>query len=34
MEQEKLITQFCKWVATIHSPDQLPTLLRRSFAGL
>ena len=37
MEQEKLITQFCKWVATLHSPDQLPTLLssllRRAVSG-
>src|SRR5262245_23922683 len=28
MEQEKLIAQFCKWVATLHSPSQLPTLLK------
>jgi acetolactate synthase I/II/III large subunit len=37
MEQEKLITQFCKWVATLHSPTQLPTLLssllRRAVSG-
>src|SRR5262245_6643170 len=37
MEQEKLIAQFCKWVATLHSADQLPTLLssllRRAVTG-
>jgi acetolactate synthase-1/2/3 large subunit len=37
MEQEKLIAQFCKWVATLHSPAQLPTLvstlLRRAVSG-
>jgi len=37
MEQEKLITQFCRWVATLHSPNQLPTLLssllRRAVSG-
>lgn len=37
MEQEKLIAQFCKWVTTLHSPDQLPTLLssllRRAVSG-
>ncbi len=37
MEQEKLISQFCKWVATLHSPAQLPTLLssllRRAVSG-
>ncbi|HEU0006915.1 MAG TPA: thiamine pyrophosphate-binding protein [Terriglobia bacterium] len=37
MEQEKLVAQFCKWVATLHSPCQLPTLLstllRRAVSG-
>jgi acetolactate synthase-1/2/3 large subunit len=37
MEQEKLIAQFCKWVATLHSPAQWPTLLssllRRAVSG-
>jgi acetolactate synthase I/II/III large subunit len=37
MEQEKLIAQFCKWVATLHSPAELPallsTLLRRAVSG-
>lgn len=37
MEQAKLISQFCKWVATLHSPAQLPTLLstllRRAVSG-
>jgi thiamine pyrophosphate-dependent acetolactate synthase large subunit-like protein len=37
MEQEKLVAQFCKWVATLHSPAQLPTLvstlLRRAVSG-
>jgi acetolactate synthase I/II/III large subunit len=37
MEQEKLIAQFCKWVATLHAPEQLPTLvsslLRRAVSG-
>jgi len=37
MEQEKLIEQFCKWVATLHSPTELQTLLstllRRAVSG-
>ncbi|PYV88063.1 MAG: hypothetical protein DMG05_16235 [Acidobacteria bacterium] len=37
MEQEKLIGQFCKWVATLNAPEDLPTVLttlfRRSVTG-
>src|SRR5207244_3972539 len=37
MDQEGLIAQFCKWVAMLQAPDQLPTLLasllRRAVSG-
>jgi acetolactate synthase-1/2/3 large subunit len=37
MNQEGLISQFCKWVTTLNSPEHLPTalpnLLRRAVSG-
>jgi len=37
MNQEGLISQFCKWVTTLHAPEHLPTvlpnLLRRAVSG-
>ncbi len=37
MEQEKVIGQFCKWVATLNAPEDLntvlATLLRRAMSG-
>jgi acetolactate synthase-1/2/3 large subunit len=37
MDQERLVSQFCKWVTTVTAPEQLPTmlatLLRRGLSG-